>query len=250
MFICEADVRAVAGQVLCPACAARPDASYLEEFRAGHWGKRDGFAWLWGLTVPLNLALLAGALVTGAPLAATVNLALGAGGTFYFLGRPWARGLIFLLPAVTMGGTLAWMVAGATGWPGAPRVIGFAIASGAVALVPAVVAFNVYFDGRNQLFFQVPLPAPKLQKAWDRHANNGAARSGLLLSLAGLVVPGMSVAGLACSIYGLTRVNPTAHPPIGRKGQAVAGIILGALGVVEWGGFLVAALGEVVKEWR
>jgi len=58
------------------------------------------------------------------------------------------------------------------------------------------------------------------------------------------------VAGLACSIYGLTRVNPTAHPPIGRKGQAVAGIILGALGVVEWGGFLVAALGEVVKEWR
>ncbi|WP_257459184.1 hypothetical protein [Archangium lipolyticum] len=47
---------------------------------------------------------------------------------------------------------------------------------------------------------------------------------------------------LVCSIIGLRRVNPNAHPPIGRKGQAIAGIVLGTVGCLIWGGVLVLSL--------
>jgi hypothetical protein len=42
----------------------------------------------------------------------------------------------------------------------------------------------------------------------------------------------------------LRRVDPSAYPPIGRKGYAIAGIVLGALGTLVWGTVLVMTLLE------
>jgi hypothetical protein len=70
---------------------------------------------------------------------------------------------------------------------------------------------------------------------WDRNANNSVARSGLQLSLASLFIPLFAPLGLGFSIVGLRRVDLGARPPVGRKGQAIAGVVIGALGMVWLG---------------
>ncbi len=35
-------------------------------------------------------------------------------------------------------------------------------------------------------------------------------------------------------MIGLARVNPDARPPIGRKGMAIAGLVLSGVGIALW----------------
>ena len=101
------------------------------------------------------------------------------------------------------------------------------------SLVPLLVALAIYNDTRNRLFFKVEVPREKLRKAWDLYSNNSIARAGFLVGLFSLLVCPLAIAGLPCSILGLKRVDPQAHPPIGRRRQAIAGIVLSSLGLVE-----------------
>jgi hypothetical protein len=236
-FACGEDLREVAGKVLCGSCAARPDADYLEAFRLRYWGRRDAFAWTWAATLPLFIAWMAGGFLARTTSIALFNLAVAAAGTAYVLGPTWARGLVFVLPASSLA--CATSVAFENQGPadGAGRTGAF-LACLLAAAPPLLIAVAVYRDGRSQLFFKVPLSRERLQKAWDLHANNGPARTGFILSLAGLTVPGLSLVGLALSIYGLTRVDPAAHPPIGRRARAVAGIVFGAVGIRGWAAFV------------
>lgn len=73
-----------------------------------------------------------------------------------------------------------------------------------------------------------------LRRMWNVHMNNAPARAGFMLSLFGLVVPLVSPIVLVCSLVGPYRVDPTAHPPLGRKKQAIAGILLSMVGLL-WG---------------
>lgn len=45
--------------------------------------------------------------------------------------------------------------------------------------------------------------------------------------------PRRTPATLALSWVGLRRVDPHAHPPVGRRGQALAGMAFGGLGCVS-----------------
>ena len=101
-------------------------------------------------------------------------------------------------------------------------------------LMPIIITLVIYNDTRNKLFFREEVSTEALQKAWDLYSNNRVARAGFVLSIFGILLPVFAPMALVCSIIGLRRVNPAAHPPIGRKRQAIAGIVLGSIGIL-WG---------------
>jgi hypothetical protein len=100
--------------------------------------------------------------------------------------------------------------------------------------MPLLMSISIYNDTRNKLFFKVEMPRETLRKAWHLYKNNAVARAGLMLGVLGLFFPGVGLIALVCSGIGLRNVDPDAQPPIGRKGQAIAGLVLGAVGCLFW----------------
>jgi hypothetical protein len=228
VFVCAQDYRLVHDKPYCETCAVRPDVDYLEGFRLQHWGKRDGWAWLVGVGAIANLlgglVLLAGE--TELLLLALFLLASSVVGACFWMGQPWARLAYVFVPIVSI-------IIGVT--TEGPLAIGR-------GLVPIAIAVAIFNDTRNKLFFKEEVSPEALRKAWDLYKNNTVARAGFFLGLLGLLLPFIGLIALVCSIIGLRRVNPNAHPPIGRKGQAIAGIVLGTVGCLLWGGVLAVAL--------
>ena len=224
IFYCDRDHRVVHGKAYCEDCSGRPEVDYLEAFRLKYWGKRDGWAWLVGLGAVVNvisgLVIFASGEVEAMP-AALFQLLAGVVGVFFWLGVSWARKALIGVPLGSMAVGLL------SGDPtSVPRGI-FAL----------LITVAIYFDTRNKLFFKQEVPPSALQKAWDLYMNNTMARAGFLLGLLSFA-PGVGVLALICAVIGLRRVDPKATPPIGRKGQAIAGIVLGALGTLFWGSFM------------
>ncbi|NMO21726.1 DUF4190 domain-containing protein [Pyxidicoccus fallax] len=220
-FYCSEDRELVHGKIYCGTCAVLPEVDYLEAFRLKYWGKRDAWAWLVGLGAVANILLGGITVAVGAAeslLFGLFLLAAGVVGACFWLGMPWARlGFLF----VPVGSIIV----------GAATEGAVAIARG---VLPLAIAICIYNDTRNKLFFKEPVPAETLQKAWDLYMNNTMARAGFYLGILGVLVPGVGVIAIICSVIGLRRVNPNAHPPIGRKGQAITGIILGCISLVGW----------------
>jgi hypothetical protein len=225
-FICEEDQRIVDARMYCLTCAARDDVDYLEAFRKKHWGKRDSWTWMVGFGTVLSLVAVVGNLIDHDWLSAAIAFVFAAVGILYFLGIRAARWLMLVAPLITAAILLIAI--------GAAAVVGL--------VLPAAMATGMFFDTRNRLFFKLPVTRQALQRTWHLYANNQMARSGFMLSLAGLVIPGLCVFGLACSAIGLRRVNPQASPPIGRKGQAIAGVVIGIAGCLLWTSVLVMPL--------
>lgn len=228
-FVCGEDRQNVGGSLYCPTCAARPEIDYLEAFRQKHWGKRDGWAWLMGFGSVVSTIIGLGSLVNG--FMTESGMALFLGGILlaqagvqgsYFFGLQWARWAVFAVPAVSIAFQMSQNPAAAAG-----PFVGMALLASA------------YFNTRNRLFFRVEVTREALRKAWDLYANNTLARTGFILSLLfGMLAP----ISLVLSIIGLTRVNPNAHPPIGRKGQAIAGIVISSVSIAAWGAIAVVML--------
>ena len=224
-FACHEDLVSLDDKPFCAKCAALPEVDYLEAFRLKYWGKRDGWAWLTGgLGGVVNLSLAVASLAQGNLLLGAYALGAVCLAVCYWLGLGWARKAIFAIPIVG-----AFINASTVGAAAVGQMV-----------VPFLVLTAMYQDTRNRLFFKVPVSTERLRKAWNLHANNAIARLGFVLGLGSLLICPLALAGLPCSIVGLTRVDPSAHPPIGRKGQAIAGTVLSALGLVE--AMVIAAL--------
>ena len=218
-------------KTFCSTCAVRPDVDYLEAFRLKHWGKRDGWAWALGMGGLINgavtLALVASSVgdLSSHPENAVPLLALAAvtafssaNGIVFWLGYPIARwGLLLATTALT---AVEMAAAGPAGL--------------AVAVIPSVVTVNIFINWRTRLFFKLPVKRATLQRAWDILHNNSVARQATIAGVAGLVIPGFGLLALIMGIIGLRRVDPNAYPPVGKKAYAIAGIVLGAIGVIEW----------------
>jgi len=238
-FACAEDYAAVAGRWLCASCAARPDSNYLEALRLKYWGKRDAWGWLMGLAAVAHVASTINAAASGLYLLIPLTVAVGAAQVCYFVGWRWARAFIFS-PAVEVMLTPLLILPSRAGL--GLGTVSLVVGQMVVApLVPGLLGLGILLNTRNQLFFRVPVSAVQLKKAWDLYCNNSLARAGFLLSLLGLLVPGVGLLAAVLSGIGLSRVDPKAFPPVGRKGQAVAGIVIGAVGTIGWGALWGAA---------
>ncbi|MGC4119019.1 MAG: hypothetical protein QM765_31520 [Myxococcales bacterium] len=216
-FYCDADVARIDDKPYCPTCAALPEVDYLEAFRLKCWGKRDGWAWVFGLSAITNLALAISQLPRSLPLAVSA-LAWVVICSAFWLGLAWARQAMLLMASLGLLGSLLGMT-------------GDTFSAAVLSTITLLALISIYFDTRNQLFFRLAVPREKLHKTWDLFANNSVARAGYLLGLFSLIVWPIAAIGLPCSIVGLFRVNPKAHPPVGRRRQAIAGIVLNAIGL-------------------
>lgn len=202
----------------CATCAARPDVNYLEAFRLKYWGKRDSWAWLIGVGTPFTALAIAGGIANGAWLTLPGQLASLVFGVAFFLGQRWAR-----------WGMLAAFALNFLPLMQTPELTVVAIMS---LLFGAAIWVSIITSTLNKLFFKLEVSQKELQKAWDLFANNTLARAGFLLGMTSLLMWPVGFVALPVSIVGLTRVDPKAMPPIGRKGQAIAGIVCSSVGVL------------------
>jgi len=227
-FICANELVVLDASQFCRECAARPDVDYLEAFRLKYWGKRDSWAWFFGFTCIVNglaaIGMLAvsvsdpaesGPVMVGAA-AALLLWSIVAGG--FFLGQRWSR------PALVVVVLLYGVV----------QAVQLDAAALAVVILPLAIVASALGSVRTQLFFRMDVPRERLRRAWSLLHDNVPARRAMTLGLAGLAFAPFAPIALALGIVALRRVDPTAHPPVGRKGQAIAGIVLGALGTAVW----------------
>lgn len=237
-FVCAQDMVLLANKRFCTDCSKRPDVDYLEAFRLKYWGKRDGWAWAFGIGGLLNLVV---AVFSGIAfvlsftqsqyetVAMAVSFALtlvsGVNGVFFWLGKPFARWGALAITVLALG----------------VQAIGFARQDGAMlvgfllfSFIPLAVVVNIFSNWRTRLFFKLEVARPKLQAAWDLLHNNTLARQSVVAGLMGLIVPGFCLIALLMAVIAFRRVDPNAFPPIGKKGYAIAGLVFGALGSLEW----------------
>ncbi|WP_164021494.1 DUF4190 domain-containing protein [Pyxidicoccus trucidator] len=218
VFVCTACTAWVMGTLYCAPCAARPEVNYLETFRRGLWGKRDSRAWLVGGGCLLMAPLLPVALSYGRVLTTLGLLATVVVGVAWFEGRRWAR---YALPLVPLGlGLLAVPLVG-------PPVLG-------LALIPFINALQLLQDTRCKLFFRVEVSERELLRLWDREVNNPMARSALSLGLGAVFLPLFAPLAIVFGFLALRRVDLKARPPIDRRAQAIAGIVLGVGALALW----------------
>lgn len=208
----------------CTTCAQRPDVNYPRAYRDAHWGKRDGWAWFFGVLSPF--VILAGVM-------ALMNDTAASGMLVTFTGISWAmfwtgaRSGRFALVASTSLGAVYNVVIGIM-----PNV--FLIAMTAIAMTST----------RTKLFFELDVAEAELAKAWlNLHGNRfaqwarGLGVVSLLSMLAWIgtiwaagVTLFFGLGAVLLGVVGLRTVNEKATPPIGGKRSAVIGLACGAVG--------------------
>jgi hypothetical protein len=232
-FVCARDSVKRSERVLCAPCA-ESDPERLRVFKEQLWGKRDAFAWYFGIVVgsanlvfgvsylSLGISRGQGIIVIGS-LASFAALAIDLA---YLFRLRFARVAVVFLPVV--GGVVTLMAPGMrSSWTPVASV-------GCQVIFSQLVALAGFLSTRNKLFFRIDVPDDEVARLWDFHRNNPNARRGLFYSIAGIVVPPLLVLGLFFCAKGLAAVDPSARPPIGRRGQAIAGIVISIAGLVAW----------------
>jgi hypothetical protein len=231
-FFCEGCASWVLGAVYCATCAALPEVNYLETFRQKLWGRRDTWGWFLGVGGLVALGpgltlLAAGHVPTGVFLLACSVVGVGC-----FFGQFWARVGLISLP----------------GGLGAAGVVYREPLLFMSALFLLGMGLSVHQDPRFKLFFRIPVADAVLLRLWNRHENNPLALVGVQLGLYGVFFPLLAPVALGLGLAALRRVNPEARPPIGRKGQALAAMGLGAGSLVLWVGLVLPRLPELLAE--
>jgi hypothetical protein len=226
-FVCEDDVRRLVNGVFCADCAARPEIDYLDAYKRAHWGKRDSWAWLLGLTGMASAATSAFLLTTidlaeplfsgSLPWLVFTALYAVVGVTFWLRVRHARSALVVLvvLLSIVLVAVLGPMALG-------PMIIPLAIAASALTTT------------RTKLFFQMDVTAAALEKEWRRRYDNPMARQAMSYGLASLFFPLFGPIAVVTGLIGLSRVNPAATPSIGGRKAALVGVLLGFVVTLGW----------------
>ncbi len=216
-FFCASDRRDVDGVAYCSACGGRPDVDWIEAYRQSLLGRRDSWAWFVGLSSTGYLVIAASLIINAEGylrLLAIPALASAVSGALYFLGVPVARVLL----AVT-----------AAFW----AVVQYALL-GPLSLISAVISAVVIgaalTSTRSKLFFRLDVPRAKLKRDYDRLADNRLARNAFALGILSLLIPVIAPLAVVMGAIAARRVDPSARPPVGKRGHAIGGIVFGTLG--------------------
>lgn len=220
VFCCEAEAIHQGEHTYCEACGRRPEVSYVEELRARLWGKRDTWAWLMLLSAPAHLVFCIGSGLEGMWNWAVLAGANAVVVTAWFLGVRLARPALLLLPP-------AWGVGLLLKGREALEVV-------PLMVPPMALALAAFTSTRSQLFFRLEVEPRRLERLWDARANNPLASRALVCGLVGLVLPVVAPAAVLLGWAALRRVDPEAHPPVGKKLQALEAMGLGVLGLLGW----------------
>lgn len=236
VFICDVDKTLVGARFYCPTCAARPEVNWLDQLRAKWLGARDGWCWVFLAMAVLEVSAfvafswdLVNELSTGRVdprvglpqrLPALALLGVEAGlHALFLLGRRWIRWAIGVVPLA--GGALAI----------AQDQLGVAV----YWFLMFLFAVTAWSDTRDKLFFRLPVSDHELGRYHDKNVDNPMAQWGSRLTAVGLIVPFAGLVGLVLGAIGLSRVDPTATPPVGKRWLAVFAVAVGFLETLLYG---------------
>lgn len=229
--------------VFCADCAARPEVDFLDAYKRAHWGKRDSWAWLFGLTGLVSAATsafllttidLSEPLFTGAlPWVVFTTLYAVVGVAFWFRVRHARAALVVLvvLLGIVLVASLGAMALG-------------------TMMIPLAIAASALTTTRTKLFFQMDVTAAALEKEWRRRYDNPMARQAMSYGLASLFFPLFGPIAFITGLIGLSRVNPTATPSIGGRKAALAGALLGLVVTLGWVLLLSGIAFDVFREFH
>jgi ribosomal protein L12E/L44/L45/RPP1/RPP2 len=207
----------------CANCAERRDVNFAKYYRDEYWGKRDSWAWFFGVTGALTVGAGALTLLNTGSLLGLVVLLSGFPGILFWSGWPPARLLLVV-------STIFFMIAGF-------------IAGGRSGLLSVIFALWAIFSPRNKLFFRIEPTEAELAAGFHAANSNHAAlwsRGLALVSVLTVVLwivirefawlTGFLAGGaLVLGVIGLSNVKPKSVPPIDGKTAAVVGTVLGIL---------------------
>lgn len=235
LHLCGADAAPIDGLPFCKECAARPDVDGLLALRTKCLGERDGWAWLFGAFAVADVFALV----------KLVSLLR------YPTTKPRDVVVLVLL--------LGWAVVCAAFWAGARVARRLALALWLLQLplgafvfgsdaLPAFAASGLPLvaaltSTRTRLFFRLEVSRTALRRLWRHRYDNPIARQGFTMALLGPFMPPFAPLAVVLGVMGLQRVDSKARPPMGRRGQAIAAIAVGALFTVGWGVVLAKQLG-------
>ncbi|MDP1918508.1 MAG: hypothetical protein Q8L14_19830 [Myxococcales bacterium] len=229
--------------MFCADCAARPEVDFLDAYKREHWGKRDSWAWLLGLTGLVSAATsafllttidLAEPFLTGAlPWLVFTALYAVIGVAFWFRVRHARAALVVLV--VLLGIVLVAALG--------PMALG-------TMMIPLAIAASALTTTRTKLFFQMDVTAAALEKEWRRRYDNPMARQALSYGLASLFFPLFGPIAFVTGLIGLSRVNPTATPSIGGRKAALVGVLLGFVVTLAWVLVVGMIVSDVFRELR
>lgn len=220
-------MRRLVNGVYCADCAVRPEVDFLDAYKREHWGKRDSWAWLLGLTGLASAATsafllttidLAEPFLTGAlPWLVFTALYAIVGVAFWFRVRHARTALVVLVALLCV------VLVAALG----PMAIG-------TMMIPLGIAASALTTTRTKLFFQMDVTAATLEKEWRRLYDNPIARQALSYGLGSLLFPLFGPLAVVMGLVGLSRVNPNATPSIGGRTAALVGLGLGFIVTLGW----------------
>lgn len=226
-FVCADDARRLMQGTFCADCAARPEVAFLDTYRSTHWGKRDSWAWLFGVTGLISAAATVGLLglvdfaelsVAG-PLGWALFTALYAVTAVAF----WARVRLARVALAALVGLLGVVLLRALGPPALVSL-----------LLPVWLTVSALTNVRTKLFFRIEVPPAQLERAWRRGYDTPVARQALSYGIGGLFLPVFAPLAVVLGVVGLLRVDPRATPPVGGRAASLAGVVLGVLVMGAW----------------
>jgi hypothetical protein len=74
---------------------------------------------------------------------------------------------------------------------------------------------------------------PELRRLWEGRQSNKLADLGAYFGFMSLLFCPSAPFSLVISVIGLRRIDPYAMPPVGRRNQAIVGIVCSVLGLLE-----------------
>jgi hypothetical protein len=220
LFITENSAVLRDGAPYCATCAALPHINYVETFRSAHWGRRDGYRWVVGFTVPVLLAMAIVSALRGRFAELALACVVAGVAVAYFQGARWARTAAVGTPTLALA-IVSWLRRDEP----ASASLQFTWALTQVIVLASLI------DPRNRLAFRIDSKPTELRQQWEGQSNQWAD-VGLALAVMGLFAFPLAIVATVVSFVGLRRVNLRATPRVGRRTQAVAGIALGVVGMV------------------
>jgi len=245
-FYCAAEARIVDSQVFCGTCAERPEVDWLTHHYARLEGRRSGLVWfatflgavalfVGGSVIVVMIQLLGDVLRREAKLedaqwaAGPLAIILWSFSAFLLqTGKRWA--LTLHLVTVVLVSLLA---AFANGVREEQLFVG-----GTTLVMTGLFWAVLRMDVRTRLFFRLPVERSALRAHYERYGSNWQAASASRLSALSLFIPGLALISLGLAVWGLSRIDKRAVPPVGGLGSALGAVILSAMSCALWG-FLV-----------
>ncbi len=230
-------------QLFCGTCAERPEVDWLTHHYARLEGRRSGLVWFATFLGGVGLLAGVGMLIALLDLFRDVLRADNPVGDLRWAGGPvgvifWSVSALLLQTGRRWALTLNLATSLVTSLLFAfanNRLEEQLFVGGTALLLTGGLWAALRRDVRTRLFFRRSVERSELRQHYERYGSNWQASSAARLSALSLFMPPLALVSLGLAVWGLSRVDKRAVPPVGGLGSALGAVIISVLCLTLWG---------------